>query len=89
MYSAGKLNKQGNIIRLDVLLFVFGASLLFDVQFELVLPTCIQISQEAGQVVWYSHIFQNFPEFIVIYTVKGFGAVNKGEADVFLELSCF
>ena len=51
--------------------------------------TCIQISQEAGQVVWYSHLFQNFPQFIVIHTVKGFGKVNKAEIDVFLELSCF
>ena len=51
--------------------------------------TCIQISQEAGQVVWYSHLFQNFPQFIVIHTVKGFGRVNKAEKDVFLELSCF
>ena len=51
--------------------------------------TCIQISQEASQVVWYSHLFQNFPQFTVIYTVKGFGIVNKAEIDVFLELSCF
>ena len=51
--------------------------------------TCIQISQEAGQVVWYSHLSQNFPQFIVIHTVKGFGIVNKAEIDVFLELSCF
>ena len=51
--------------------------------------TCIQVSQEAGQVVWYSHLFQNFPQFIVIHTVKGFGIVNKAEIDVFLELSCF
>src|SRR5574340_1012766 len=50
---------------------------------------CIQISQEAGQVVWNSHLFQNFPLLIVIYTVKGFGTVNKAEIDVFLELSCF
>ena len=49
---------------------------------------CIQISQEAGQVVWYSHLFQNFPVFVVIHTVKGFGIVNKAEIDVFLELSC-
>ena len=40
-------------------------------------------------MVWYSHLFQNFPQFIVINTVKGFGIVNKAEADVFLELSCF
>ena len=51
--------------------------------------TCIQISQEADQVVWYSHLFKNFPQFVVIHTVKGFGIVNKAEIDVFLELSCF
>ena len=51
--------------------------------------TCIQISQEADQVVWYSHLFQNFPQFIVIHTVKAFGIVNKVEIDVSLELSCF
>ena len=51
--------------------------------------TCIQISQEAGQVVWYSHLFQNFPQFIVIHTVKGFGLVKKAGIDVFLEFSCF
>ena len=51
--------------------------------------TCIQISQEAGLVVWYSHLFQSFPQFIVIHTVKGFSIVNKAEIDVFLELSCF
>ena len=49
--------------------------------------TCIQASQEAGQVVQYSHVFQNFPQFIVIHTVEGFGIVNKAEIDVFLELS--
>ena len=51
--------------------------------------TCIQVSQEADQVVWYSYLSQNFPQFIVIHTVKGFGIVNKAEVDVFLELSCF
>ena len=40
-------------------------------------------------MVWYSHLFQNFPQFIVIHTVKGFGIVNKAEIDVFLKLSCF
>ena len=44
------------------------------------------ISQEAGQVVWYSHLFKIFPQFIVIHTVKDFGIVNKAEVDVFLEL---
>ena len=51
--------------------------------------TCIQVFQEAGQVVWYSHLLKNFPQFIVMHTVKGFGTVNKAEIDVFLELSCF
>ena len=51
--------------------------------------TCIQVSQEAGQVVWYSQCFRNFPQFIVIHTVKGFGVVNKAEIDVFMEISCF
>ena len=50
---------------------------------------CIQVSQETGQGVWYSHLFQNFPQFIVIHTAKSFGIVNKAEIDVFLELSCF
>ena len=51
--------------------------------------TCIQISQETGQVVWYSHLLKNFPQFVVIHTVKGFDVVNKAEIDVFLEFSCF
>ena len=49
----------------------------------------IQVSQEAGQVVWYAHLFQNFPQFIVIHSGKGYGIVNKAELDVFLEISCF
>ena len=52
------------------------------------LLTCIQISQ-AGQVVWYSHLLNNFPQFIVIHTVKGFSVVNEAEVDVFLEFYCF
>ena len=51
--------------------------------------TCIQISQEADQVVWYSHHFKNFPQFAVVHIVRGFGIVSKAEIDVFLELSCF
>ena len=43
---------------------------------------CIQISQEAGQVVWYSHLLKNFPQFVMIHTVKGFGIINKAEVDV-------
>ena len=51
--------------------------------------TCIQISQEADQVVWYSHLFKNFPQFVVIHTVKGFGIVKKAKVDVFLKLLLF
>ena len=51
--------------------------------------TCKHISQEAGKVIWYSHLLKNFSQFVVIYTVKGFGIVNKAELDVFMELSCF
>ena len=51
--------------------------------------TYVEISQEAGQVVWYSHLLKNFPQFVVIHTVSGFGIVSKAEVDVFLELSCF
>ena len=72
----------------DVVLSQFGTSLLFHVQFCFFL-TYIQISQEVGQVVWYSHLLKNFPWFVVIHTVKGFGIVNKAEVDVFLKLSCF
>ena len=50
---------------------------------------CIQVYQEAGQVVWYPHLFQNFPQFIVIHTVKSFGTINKAEIGCFLGLSCF
>ena len=63
---------------LDVLLFLFGTSLLFHVQFCFFL-TCLQILQEAGQVVWYFQLFKNFPQFVVIHTIKGFGIVNKAE----------
>ena len=51
--------------------------------------TYIQISREAGKVAWYAHLFQNFPQVVVIHTVKDFGLVNKAVIDVFLELSCF
>ena len=51
--------------------------------------TCIQVSQEARKVVWYSHLFKNFPQFVVIHTIKSFSVVNEAEVDVFLEFSCF
>ena len=51
--------------------------------------THIQVSQEAGKVVWYSHLLMNFPQFIVIHTVKGFGVVNEAEVDAFLNSLAF
>ena len=51
--------------------------------------TCIQVFQEAGKVVWYSHLFKNFLQFVVIHTVKGFSIVNEAEVDVSLEFPCF
>ena len=65
-----------------------------EVLFPYLEPVCCfmsssQIFKEAGQVVWYSQLFKNFPEFVVVHTVKGFFIVSKAEIDVFLELSCF
>ena len=60
---------------------MFGANCCF--------LTYIQVSQEAGRVVWYSHLFQNFPQFVVIHIVKAFSIVSEAEVDVFLEFSCF
>ena len=51
--------------------------------------TCIQISQEAGKVVWYSHPFENFSQFVVTHIIKGLGSVSEANVDVFLEFSCF
>ena len=76
------------IYSLDILLFLFGTSLLFHVQFSLLLPDLHIGSQEAGQGVWYSHLLKNFPQFVVIYTVKCFSVANEVEADVFLEFPC-
>ena len=77
------------IYSLDVLLSRFGTSLFFHAQSYCCFLTCIQISQEAGQVVWYSHLFKNFPQLVVIRTVKGFGIVNRAEVDAFMELFHF
>jgi len=49
----------------------------------------MQVSQEAGKMVWYSHLLKNSPQFVVIHTVKGFGVVNKAEVDVLLKLLAF
>ena len=51
--------------------------------------TCLQISQDTGKVVWYSHLLKNLPQFVVIRTIKSFGVVNRKKVDVFLEFPCF
>ena len=89
MYSAYKLSKQGDSIQPRCTPFPTWNQSVVPCPVLTCFLTCIQISQEAGQVVWYSHLFQNFPQFIVIHTVKGFGIVSKPEVDVFRELSCF
>ena len=77
------------VYSLVILLSIFGISLLFHVQFLLLFLTCIQVSQNAGRVDWYSHLFKNFPQFVVIHTVRGFSVVSEAEVDVFLEFSYF
>ena len=77
------------IYSLDVLLFLLGTSPCSMSSSNCCFLTCIQVSQEAGQMIWYSYLLKDFPQFVVIHTVKGFGTVNKAEIDVFLELSCF
>ena len=78
---------------LDGLLFLFGTSPTMDCcsmsSSNCCFLICIQVSQEEGQVVWYSHLFQNFPQFFVIHTAKGFGVINEAEVDVSLEFFCF
>ena len=70
---------------LDVLLSRFGTMSSSNCCFL----ACIQISREASKVVWYSHLFKNFPQFVVVHTLRGFGIVNKAEADVFLDSLAF
>ena len=77
------------IYSLDVLLFLFGINLLSMSSSNYCFLTCMQIFQEVGQVIWYSHLLKNFSQFIVIYTIKDIGIIDKAEIDVFLELSCF
>ena len=87
MYPAYKLNKQSDKIQPWCFLSQFGTSLMSGS--NCCFLTCIQISQEVGKAVWYSHLFKNFPQFVVIHTVKGLSVLNEAEVDVFLEFSCF
>ena len=77
------------IYSLDVLLSQLGTSPLFMSGSNCCCLTCIQVSQEAGKVVWYFQLFKKFPQFAVIHTVKDFSVVSEAEVDVFLEFSCF
>ena len=72
----------------DILLSRFWTSFLFHVWICCFL-TCIQVNQEAGQVVWYSQLFKNFPQLVVTHTVKGVSIVNEAEIDILLEFPCF
>ena len=73
----------------SLVLSQFGSSPLSKSGSNCCFLTCIQVSQDAGKVVWYSHPFENFPQFVVIHTVKGFSVVNQVDIDVFLEFPCF
>ena len=89
MYSAYKLNKQGDNIY-SIYSFPDLEPVCFSVSSSnCCFLTCIQISQEAGHVVCYSHIFKNFPQLVVIHTVKGFGTVNKAEEKFFWNFLAF
>ena len=83
IYAAYKLNKQATVYSLDVLLSQFWASPFFHVQFYYFL-TCIQVSQVAGKMVWYLHLFKNFP-FCCDPCSQGFSVVTEADVDVFLD----
>ena len=89
MYSAYKPNKQGDNIQPWHTPFPIWNQSIVACLVLTVASWPAYRSQEAGKVVWYSHLLKNFPQYVVMYTVKGFGVVNKAEVDVFLELSCF
>ena len=90
MHSAYKLNMQGdNIQPWHIPCPIWYQSVVSCPVLTVASWPAHRFLKEAGQVVWYSYLFQNFPQFAVIHTVKGFGVVNKAEVDVFLELSCF
>ena len=90
MYSTYKLNKQGdNTQSWRTSLSILNHSIVPYPVLTVAFWPAYLLSQEAGKVVWYSHLFKNFPQFVVIYRVKGFSIVNEAELDIFLEFSCF
>ena len=89
-HSACKFNKQGDkytALSYSFLSFELVCCSMSDSNYRSLTHT--QVSQETDNVVWYSHLFKNFPRFVVIHTVKDFGIVNTAEVDGFLKLSCF
>ena len=88
MYSAYRLNKLDDNKSLVILLSQSWTSQLFHTGYCFFL-THIQVSQETGKMICYSHFFKSIPQFVMIYTVKGFGVVDEMEVDVFLQFSCF
>ena len=90
MCSAYKLNKQGDSKQALSYSFLNLEPVSCSVQdSNCCFLTSIQVSQETGKMVWYSHLFKSFPQFVMIHTVKGFSIVNETEVDVFLEFPCF
>ena len=89
MYSAYKLNKEGDNIQPRCTTFPVLNQSIVPSGSNCCFLSCIQVSQEAGKVVWYSYILKNFLQFVVIHTVQGFSVVSEAEVDVFLEFSCF
>ena len=89
MYSAYKLNNQGDNIQPWLTPFPIWNQSIVMSSSNCCFFTWIQVSQEAGNLVWYSHLLKNFPKFVVIHTAKDFSVVSEAEVDVFLEFSCF
>ena len=89
-HEAYKLNKQGdNIHPCGTPFLIWKQSPVPCLILTVASSPAYRFLRRQGKVVWYSHLLKNFPQFVVIHTVKGFGIVNRAEVDVFLELSCF
>ena len=90
MCSAYRLNKQGDSRQLCHTLFFNPEPISCSIQgSNCCFLTCIQVSQETGKMLWYSHLSKSFPQFVMIHTVKGFSIADETEIDVFLKFPCF
>ena len=85
MHSAYKLNKQGHNMQPWRTPFPIWNQFVVPCSILTWFLACRHIFQEAGKMIWYSHLFKNFPQFVLIHTVKGFSVVNEAEVNVFLE----